>query len=447
MSTPSQPIGLWTATGIVVANIIGTGIFTTTGLLLVRLESGGLVLACWAFGGLLALAGSLCYAELATMMPASGGEYVFLREIYGPLPAFLSGWISFFVGFSAPIAATGMAIAYYLEAVGAIAPGAMTGRWAAVAIIAALTAVHYTGLRWGIRLQNALTILKLLLLLALIGGGFLLGQGSSANFAIESEFWAVGNWTQAGIALLLVMFAYSGWNAATYIAGEMVDPARNLPRALFRGTGLVAVIYLLLNGLFFYATPMAELRAVEAVGEQAARSLFGAQAAVWFAWLIALALLSSLSAYILVGPRVYFAMARDGLFFRFAARIHPKWGTPSMSVALQGFVACVMVLTAGFGALLTYIGFSLGLTPALVVAGLMRLRGTQPDRVRPYRVKLYPLVPLFFLTAWGAILVAALWHSPGTSLAAIATVAAGIPIYYLTTRSGKGWKGENRTTT
>ena len=432
METPAlrRPIGLWTATGIVVANIIGTGIFTTTGLLIANLESGWLVFLCWTVGGLLALAGAICYSELATMMPASGGEYVFLREIYGPLPAFLSGWISFFVGFSAPIAATGMAISYYLETAGVLTPGTMTGRWLAAAIIIMLTAVHYRGLLWGARIQNALTALKLLLLALLIGGGFLLGKGSVENFTTQSEFWAVGNWSQSAVALLLVMFAYSGWNAASYISGEITDPGRNLPRALFRGTGFVVVLYLLLNGLLFYGAPMSAMRGVEAVGERAAHGLFGPDAAVWLSWLIALALLSSLSAYLMVGPRVYFAMARDGLFFRFAERVHPKWGTPSWSVALQGGVACVMVLTAGFGALLAYIGFALGLTPALVVVGLMILRRREPERARPYRVKWYPTVPLFFLLTWGGILGAALWTSPITSFAAIATVGAGVPAYY-----------------
>ncbi len=436
MTAPALPrrLGLATATSIVVANMIGTGIFTTTGLMLARVESGGLVLVCWLVGGLVALAGALCYAELATMMPQAGGEYVYLREIYGPRAAFLTGWTSFFVGFSAPIAAGAVACAAYLVSAGLLPPGWLAEKSAALVIVALFTAIHYLGVGLGARVQNLLTGLKLVLLVGLIVAGFALGQGNPELLGAGSELWTRGRPGELGIALLLAMFAYSGWNGATYIAEEVEQPGRTLPRALLAGTLIVMVLYVALNLLFFFAAPMASLRGVVPVASVAAEKLFGAGAATWLSGLIALALLSSLSAYILIGPRVYYAMARDGLFFRFAARLHTRWETPAVSIVAQSLCAAVMVLTGTFEQLLTYIGFALGIFPWMAVAGVLILRRRQPERDRPYRVWGYPLVPLFFLTMMTAILAVAFVNSPKPSLVAIATVLAGLPAYHLTVK-------------
>ncbi len=425
-------LGLTTATSIVVANMIGTGIFTTTGLMLARVESAGLVLACWLAGGLVALAGALCYAELAAMMPQAGAEYVYLREIYGPRAAFLTGWTSFFVGFSAPIAAGAVACATYLVAAGLLSPGWLAEKSVALVIVALFTGIHYLGVGLGARVQNLLTGLKLALLVGLIVAGFVIGQGNHEFLAGGSEFWARGRSSELGIALLLAMFAYSGWNGAAYIAEEIEEPSRTLPRALLAGTFIVTVLYVALNLLFFYAAPAASLRGVVPVAAVAAEKLFGAGAATWLSGLIALALLSSLSAYVLIGPRVYYAMARDGLFFRFAARLHPRWETPAVSIVAQSLCAAVMVVTGTFEQLLTYIGFALGIFPWMAVAGVILLRRRQPQRARPYRVWGYPFVPLFFLAMMTAILVVAFVNNPWPSLVAVATVLAGIPVYELT---------------
>ncbi|MFQ5878002.1 MAG: APC family permease [Acidobacteriota bacterium] len=430
-------LGLGTATAVVVANMIGTGIFTTTGLMLARLESGWLVFACWIAGGAIAACGALSYAELATMMPRAGGEYVYLREIYGPLAGFLSGWISFFVGFSAPIAATGVAIATYLSAAGAIPAAWPAEKGLALAVVAALTAVHHRGLRSGAVAQNVLTGLKLLLIGGMLAVGFAAGAGSWAFLDPGGAFWSRGRWDQAGVALLYAMFAYSGWNASAYLAGEMVRPQRNLPRSLLLGTLAVTAIYLAVNLLFFFAAPAPELAGTIAVGEAAARHLFGAGAATALALLIGLSLLSSLSAYILIGPRVYYAMALDGLFFRFAARVHPRFETPAASILLQGGCAALMILSGTFEQLLTYIGFALGIFPWLAVAGLFVLRRREPARERPYRAWGYPLVPAFYLLAGALLLLAVLVTRPGPSLLALLTVAAGVPAYRLVARGAR----------
>lgn len=425
-------LGVGTATSVVVANMIGTGIFTTTGLMLARLESGWLVLLCWLAGGAIALCGALSYAELGAMMPRAGGEYAYLREIYGPLPAFLTGWTSFFVGFSAPIAAIGVACAAYLSAGGILPDSWWASKGTALAIVLVFATIHYVGVGLGTRVQNALTGLKLLLLGGLLLLGFGIGRGDWGFAAPESEFWSSGHWSQLGIAMLWVMFAYSGWNASAYLGEEVEQPARTLPRSLLLGTVTVMVVYLGVNLLFFYAAPAAALSGQVAVGEVAAQGLFGANAARWLSVLISLALLSALSAYVLVGPRVYYAMARDGLFFRFAARIHPRFETPAGSIAAQAVCAAVMILSGTFEQLLTYIGFALGIFPWMTVAGLWLLRRRAPGRERPYRVWGYPFVPLFYLVMMAWILGVAFVNSPGPSLVAVATVAAGIPVYYLT---------------
>lgn len=424
-------IGLGTATSLVVANMIGVGIFTTTGLMVERLESGWLVLLCWLLGGVVALCGALSYAELAVMMPRAGGEYAFLREIYGPLPAFLTGWTSFFVGFSAPIAASAMACAAYLSAAGWLPGTALTEKAAALGIVALLTTIHCCGVRLGATVQNLLTGTNLVLLSGLVSLGLISGEGSWRFVHASSSFWTAGRPSQLGIALLWVMFAYSGWNAAAYIGEEVEQPARTLPRSLLFGTLMVMAVYLAANVLFFFAAPQEELSGVIAVGELAARRLFGAEAATWFAALVSLALIGSLSAFTLIGPRVYYAMARDGLFFRTAARIHPRFETPVLAIAAQGVCAAVMIASGTFEQLLTYIGFALGIFPWLAVAGVFVLRRREPNRERAFRVWGYPIVPGFYLVAMAAILGVAFLNRPGPSVVALATVGAGIPVYRL----------------
>jgi len=251
---------------------------------------------------------------------------------------------------------------------------------------------------------------------------------------VSSGFWASGQWDKMGLALLWVMFAYSGWNASAYIAEEVERPARTLPRSLLFGTLAVVIIYLLVNLLFFFAAPAAELKGAVAVGEAVAKRLFGAGAATWLSVMIAGALLSSLSAYVLIGPRVYYAMARDGLFFGFAARIHPRFETPAASIVAQGVCAVIMILSGTFEQLLTYIGFALGIFPWMSVAGLMWLRLREPGRERPYRVWAYPVIPLLYLVAMAVIMLVALFDRPGPSLLAVATVMAGLPFYRLIQR-------------
>lgn len=433
-----RSLGTVSASSVVITAMVGAGIFTTTGLMLARLESGWLVLVCWILGGTVALAGALSYAELATMMPEAGAEYVYLREIYGRPVAFLTGWTSFFVGFSAPIAASAVACVAYLASAGLLPNTWIAEKGTAATIVVLLTLVHYTGVRRGAAIQNLFAVFNVLALIGIVLWGFFGGRGSWQFLRSPTDFWNAGHASQIGLALLWVMFAYSGWNSSSYLAEEVRQPARTLPRSLFLGTLAVTALYVATNLFFFHAAPSAEIRGRITVGEVAVRHAMGPQAATGLAVVVSVLLLAAISAFLFIGPRVYFAMARDGLFFRFAARIHPRYRTPGLAIATQGVCAVLMILTGTFEQLLTYIGFALGIFPWLAVAGVILLRRRQPGRKRPYHVPGYPLVPLYYLLATAYILGAALVARPLPSLLAILTVAAGLPMFWVTQRQKKG---------
>jgi APA family basic amino acid/polyamine antiporter len=436
MTELKRQLGLGTATSVVIANMIGAGIFTTTGLMLSELKSGGLVLLAWLLGGLIALAGALSYAELATMMPRAGGEYAYLREIYGPLPAFLTGWTSFFVGFSAPIAASAVGAAAYIAPLLGVTripdqPPGSAEKTIAVSIVVLFSVVHALGVRFGARVQNSLTLLKVSLLVGMIAAGFWTARNAPPFFEAANPFWQEGKFGGMGVSMLWVMFAYSGWNAASYLAEEVKEPARVLPRSLLVGTLVVLLIYLGLNLQFFLnPTVPAMIGGQINVFDLAVTQMFGAAAGRWVSLLVFFALVSSLSAFVLLGPRVYFAMARDGCFFNVASRLHPKTGTPLLAFLAQAVWAVGLVLSGTFEQLLTYIGFALGLFPLMAVAGVFLLRRRQPQRERPFRVWGYPLTPAFFLLAMSVILIVSFQGRPKESSVALATVAAGIPVYW-----------------
>ena len=318
-------LGLFPATNIVVANMIGAGIFTTSGLLMAGLNDPLLMLALWFAGGVIALCGALSYGELGASMPGSGGEYHFLSELYHPIFGFLSGWVSFTVGFSAPIAASAMgfseyfcralpAIPQWFEVSGIMDPAA-TKTALSISVILIFTSIHYFGLKYGALVQNILTIIKVALIVFLLLAGFLAGDGSLSNFEADTGVsGGFGGLKTIGLSLMWIMFAYSGWNASTYLGAEIRDPAKTLPLSLIAGTGIVMLLYLGLNALYIFSIDPDEMKGVISVGGLAMGNLFGKSADVLFSLLIAFALFSSLSAFIIIGPRVYYAMAKDGLF-------------------------------------------------------------------------------------------------------------------------------------
>lgn len=448
--TPEAPanglerkLGLFPLTNIVIANMIGAGIFTTSGLLMKDLHHPVVMLGLWFVGGLVALCGALSYGELGAAFPHAGGEYAFLSRLYHPVLGFLSGWVSFFVGFSAPIAASAIGFTEYLTRAfpGLLHPGIIGGaseaavmkKLYAILIIAAFTFLHTRGLETGARVQNALTGLKILLIVGLVVAGFAVGKGSLGHFAAAAPFrFDFGGWKTLGLSLMWIMFAYSGWNASAYIGSEVKEPSRNLPRSLLLGTGVVMILYIALNLFYIYAIPPAQMEGVISVGGLAAGNLFGKSAETVLSVLISFALFSSLSAYLILGPRVYYSMARDGIFFKSIAYVDPKCSVPTRSIVLQGAIASVMVLFGTFEQLLTYMGFSLGIFPLVAVLGVFKLRRTGRSAVK---LPGYPVASAVYILVGATILVLSFLERPAESLVAVATALAGIPVYFFFKRS------------
>jgi len=436
-------IGLGTATGIVVANMIGSGIFVTLGIMAGKLPSPCWVLFCWFFGGIISLVGALCYGELGTRMPEEGGEYYYLKELYSRVLGFLSGWTSFIVGFSAPIAGSAIGFSEYLFAglnldttVMNPAMFLILKKSVAVAIILLFTWLHFMGVRTGGGIQNVLTAAKVILILGMSLVGLVIGRGSWMHLSQSSggfEEFAFGT------AMMLVMFAYSGWNATGYIAGEIKNPKRTLPLSLVIGTGIVIVVYLALNLFVIRYLPFAEVQDSAAVIEKASVSTFGGWMGNMLGVIIALALLSSLSAFIMIGPRIYYAMARDGLFFRFAGRLHPRYRVPGCSIMIQGGLAVVMVIFSSIEQIIVYLIYALNIFPWLAVLGLFIARKRRIGEETAVKMWGYPVLPVFFLLSMLILAVIAYINRPVESTAAVVTVLLGIPCYYLWMR-GKSWR-------
>jgi len=440
---------------IVVSNVIGGGIFFVPPIVALMVPHAGAMLAVWLAGGLLALAGAMAYAELATLRPRAGGEYVYLHEAYGPLAAFLTGWTSFVAGFSGAIAASAVGLADYVgrfvPAAGVttailtvplpgvpltVSPRALV----ALAAIAALSVVHMRGLGPGRVVQNTLAGLKVSGLLLFVAVGLALAGGASAPAASSTDVPAAGML----MALVPVMFTYSGWNAAAYVAEEIRDPGRNVPIALGLGTGAVIVIYLALNVLYLAAYPVDELAALQGgLMDGVAERLFGLRFGVadFVTVFTIISIAASISAMTLAGPRVYYAMARDGLFLGPAARVHPRYRTPAVAIAAQGLWSGVLVLSGTLTELVSYTGFAVVLFSAVAVTGLFVLRWRHPGEPRPFSAWGYPVTPAVFVLAAAAMLVSEVAQRPRPALGGAVVICAGIPLYGWLRRRSAGARG------
>jgi APA family basic amino acid/polyamine antiporter len=435
----TRKLGLFPLTNIVVANMIGAGIFTTSGLLMKDLHNPLVMIMLWIVGGAIAICGALSYGELGAAIPRAGGEYAFLSRLYHPTLGFLSGWVSFFVGFSAPIAASAIGFVAYMTRAfpeilrlgifDASVEAAILRKLYAILVIAIFTGIHVRGLEFGATVQNVLTILKVGLIVGLIFAGFAFGQGSWEHFSQGIDFhFGLREWKVIGLSLMWIMFAYSGWNASAYIGSEVKNPSRNLPRSLITGTGIVILLYFCLNLIYVYASSPADMEGVISIAGHAAGNLFGQSFERILSIMISFALFSSLSAYIILGPRVYYSMARDRYFFRFVSDVHKKYGVPAKSIMLQGGIAAIMVLFGTFDQLLTYMGFSLGIFPLLAVLGVFKVRRL---KLSPYKMPGFPLAPVLYVSAGIAILTLAFFQRPTESSVAVATVLIGIPVYWI----------------
>jgi APA family basic amino acid/polyamine antiporter len=406
--------------------MVGTGVFTSLGYQVGSLPSGFAILMLWAVGGLIALTGALTYAEIATTLKRSGGEYLYLSAIIHPALGFVAGWMSMLVGFAGAISAVALAIGEYSFA---LIPFDST--ITAVLAILIVTTIHWFGVRTGGMAQTILTTLKISLILFFCIAPFFVTHTSLSGISFWPQASDVSLITSAGfaISLVYVIYAYTGWNAAAYIAGNLENPVKNLPRSLIVGTLLVIVIYLFLNGMFLYSASFTELEGQNDVGNVVAFKLFGTSAGAMFAALFSIALLSTLSAMTIAGPRVFEAMGEDYPAMKSFARKN-KYDMPYLAIVAQGGWAIFLVLVSSFKEIIQYISISLSIFSMLTVLSIFFLRQKYPTGERPFKVPLYPLPPIVFTvcTCWMIYYVTS--DDPWIILYSLGTMVPGLLVYY-----------------
>jgi APA family basic amino acid/polyamine antiporter len=438
-----RALGVPSATLFVVGSVIGSGIFLTTGLMATVLPSATLLLAAWTVGGLLALAGGLTYAEMGTMFPRSGGLYVFLTRAYGPMVGFLYGWTALLVVMGGGIAAVAVGFADYVAyfvptlgldrslvsaAVGPVPVDISAGKLVAVAAILTLSVVNYRGVEAGNLANVVLTVAKVTGLAAIplmamaaprVAPDFALPSGSPTSWLVPF-----------GVAMIAVFWTYEGWYFLTYAAGEVREPHRTLPRALVTGCLALTAIYVVVNLAYLYALPMAQIRGVSRIGERAASAMVGGWGATLVSLTVLVSTLGANAAAMLAGPRLLFAMAEDGIFFRAAAAVHPRFHTPHVAIVALAAWSSLLALSGTYEQLFTYVAFVSLLFSAAGGTAVFVLRWTLPDHPRPYRVWGYPLVPAMLVIAALAFVVNTLLERPTESLAGLGLMALGLPVFW-----------------
>jgi basic amino acid/polyamine antiporter, APA family len=419
-------VSMLTATAIVVADMVGVGVFTSLGFQVQAIPSGFPLLLLWVVGGGVALCGVFSYGELTSMFPRSSGEYNLLRQTYHPAVGFLAGWLSATVGFAAPVALAAMAFGQYGKAILPGVPPLALG----LCVVWIVSLVGLRGIRQSSAFQMVWTVLKVGVILAFLVAGVALGTPQPISFAPSPADASLVISAPFAISLVFVMYSYSGWNAATYIVGEMHDPQRSLPRSLLVGTSIVIVLYVALNALFLYTTPIAQLAGQIDVAVIAGKHIFGDLGGRIVGGLICIGLVSSISAMMWIGPRVTTTMGEDIPMLRIFARRSEK-GVPTAAVLFQLVAATLMLLTQSFEAVLDLIQFSLLACSFLTVLGVIKLRITRPDLPRPYRAWGYPVTPLVFLAVTAFMMYYLVTQRPVQSLIGVLMMASGLAVYYL----------------
>ena len=437
---------------LLVGGIIGSGIFLTAGQIATAVRTPLFFLGVWLAGGVISLLACFAFAEMGAMFPEAGGQYVFLREAYGEFPAFLYGWMIFTVGQSGTIAALAVGFAEYFGAilpfasahtrVAAIAGWTLTrGDIVAVASIVVLTAINVLGVKRGSALINAATWAKFAAIGIFVLLGIAIGHGHWSNFSVSLPASQPPSLTQMisgfGVALIAVFWAFDGWVYITWVAGEVKNPQKVLPRAMVLGVLLVGVIYLAVNAVYLYALPITRVSQETTIAQAAAVSLFSSSAGRWLGAVIALSCFGAMSCAILSSARVSYAMARDGAFFHAMGRVHPKYHTPAESLIWLGAWSIVLALSGSYDQLYTYVMFMMVLSYVAAVAGLFVLRRTRPDVPRPYRCTGYPYLPALYLLMAGAWALNSLFTRPKETLIGIAIVFLGAPFYWFWRRQLK----------
>jgi APA family basic amino acid/polyamine antiporter len=432
LKSAARKIGWFTASCVLVSNIIGGGIFTTTGLMARDLGDPMLILLLWFVGALFALGGAMVYGELGAALPHAGGDYVYLREAYGPLVAFLSGWTSFTIGFGAAVAASTISFSSYaLQIVPIEDERGWLAKGLSLSVLWIATLMHCRGVGTGGRLQLLLTTTKVVAIGGLILGGLwtVAGHGDTLLAKPTVQQPTLG---ASAIALVIVTYCYLGWNVAGYIAADIVDPRRTLPKIMIGGTVFVAVIYLLLNVVYLSALSITELarEPIVPVAEKAAAALWGPQSGRLVAAILCLSIAGAVSAMTWAGPRVYWAMARDGMISPWLAQLHPRTAVPARAIVFQSLWASLLVLSGNFEQLLVYSGLVLSLFMALTLSTIFRLRRIGGLDTHQYRAPLYPFLPAALVIGAFTLVIYSLIQRPAESLYGTATVLSGIPLYY-----------------
>lgn len=450
---------LYTATMIVVANMIGIGVFTSLAYQAADIPSGFAIIVLWVIGGIAALTGALCYAEIGALFPRSGGEYHYLSKIYHPSLGFMSGWISATVGFAAPVALAAIALGNYtgfvvlryvpeewtefmMKLTGLPLPrlNLLFSKYVAAFIILIVSLVHSLSIRGGSRFQNIFTTLKLVMIVVIIISGLVAGNSGDFNFSPTSEAWGAITSPVFAISFFFVSLAYSGWNASAYIASEIENPKRNLPRSLFMGTAIVTILYVAINFVFMYVTPKAQMMGpdgpVNEIAGVAAQNIFGNAGGQIMSGIIAVLLISTVSSMVVAGPRVTHSMGEDYRILKFLSRKN-GYGIPALAIWIQAIVSWIFIFTATFQQVITYVSFTLTVFTFLTVLGVFVMRIREPKAERSFKVWGYPVTPIIFLAISLWLIYFGFKKAPIESLAGLGTAIAGLIIYFIDKAVGK----------
>jgi len=430
-----RKLGLADSIAIVIGIVIGGGIFLVPNLVARNLASAPMILAVWTFAGIVSFFGALACAELGAAFPSTGGQYVFLREAYGPLAGFLCGWSMFTVARSAQVAWMAVVFSLYLSYL--VPLGAAASKLLSLAVLALFTWINYVGVRTAAVVQTSFTAAKILGALIIIASAFFLGHpaaGATAAPPLAAGF----SLSSFGVALIACLLAYDGWVQLSFVAGEIRNPKRNVLLALALGSLVVMAIYLMANLAYLRVLTVPEIAASDHVGATAAERVLGPAGGTLVSLIILVSILGTLNGCMLTTPRVYFAQANDGLFLRQFGEVHPRHQTPAFAIVAQAVWAAVLLLTGSYEALVDYALFGTWIFYGLMVAAVIVLRRKHPDVPRPYRMWGYPVTPLLFVAITTWFVLNTLITRPGPSLAGLALILVGMPVYWLWGRKGQG---------
>lgn len=421
-----RDLGLFSCVLLVIGNIIGVGIFTTPGEIARGLPSGGWILIAWAVGGFMAMTGALTYAEMGTMFPKAGGNYVFLKEAYGPLVAFLYGWAYSLVTSPGTIALLAIGFAEYLG----LPTGGWNSKFFSIFVVFVLTVLNARDLKLGASVMDTITFSKVVAMVLLVVFGFSIGEGQAAAFTPFIAGDASGAVMAIGAALVPMAFTYSGWNSTVLVAEEVKNPEKMIPMSLIFGTLATTVVYILMNAVYLYAVPLTQLVGEVKVAHLAASNMFGPHTTRFITVLVATSVLGCLSASLLANPRTTFAIGRDGLFFKFTGQVHPKFQTPTGAIWFQGLWACFLIFIGKFDQILMLVSVPLVIISTMTVIAIFIFRKKYPDHPRPYKCWGYPVIPIIYvLISIGMLIVK--FNQRSQQYLSIGSFELGIPMSYL----------------